>query len=73
MLNMESLTDFLLKCYDGSNGGLYFTFPARLSSCLSLLANPVIAAVSIIPASKCWSNTQNQQCHLPSIYEGNDN
>ena len=49
MLNMESLIDFLLKCYDGSNG-LYFTFPARLSSCLSLFANPVIAAVSISPA-----------------------
>lgn len=28
---------------------LYFTFPARLSSCLSLLAKPVIAVVSIIP------------------------
>ena len=48
MLNMESLIDFLLKCYDGSNG-LSFTFPARRSSCLSLLANPVIAVVSIIP------------------------
>lgn len=28
---------------------LYFTFPARLNSCLSLLANPVIAVASIIP------------------------
>lgn len=28
---------------------LYFTFPACLSSCLSLLANPVIAVALIIP------------------------
>ena len=47
-VKMESLIDSLLKCYDGNNG-IYFTFPARISSCLSLLANPVIAAVSIIP------------------------
>lgn len=45
---MGALIVFLLKRYDGNNR-LYFTFPARLSSCLSLLANPVIAAVSIIP------------------------
>lgn len=36
---------------DDGNQRVYFTFPARLSSCLSLLANPATAAVSIIPVT----------------------
>lgn len=45
-----------------------FPFPARLSSCLSLLANPATAAVSIIPSLRgqvrSWKSGESSPTHV---------